>query len=397
MNFDQIIDRNQYPTLKWQRSQWAEHFGSDDLLPFWVADMDFKVVPAVVERLQARVGHAVFGYEVKTDSYLNAIFQWYEQRHQWTIEPAHLEFCPSILSAVAIFINQHSQPGDGIIIQTPVFFEFRMVIRANERRIVKNPLRRAAGQYQMDFADLAAKAQDPRNKVLILCNPHNPVGRVWTKEELMRLGEICQEHDVRVIADEIHADIVYPPHRYTPFTSLAHEAAQNGMACLSPAKTFNIPGLVDAMAVIPNVEQRARFHDFAHRFQINKTNVLAAAAVEAAYSGGAQWVDELLNYLQGNIDFLQRYLSREIPRVKLVEPEGTFLVWLDFRGLGLEVKELEKFLAQKAGLALNPGYWFGREGAGYARMNIACPRAILEEALARLAEAVAKYLPRDGE
>jgi cystathionine beta-lyase len=391
MRFDQFIDRNQYPTLKWQRSQWEEHFGVDDLLPFWVADMDFKAPPAVIEDLQARVEHGVFGYEYKEDSYLEAIFQWYEDRHQWTIKPTYLEFCPGILNAIAILINQHSEPGDGIILQPPVFFEFRMVIRSNDRRIVKNPLRQIDGRYQMDFEDLEEKAKDPRNKMLILCNPHNPVGRVWTREELARLGEICQKHNVLVISDEIHGDIVYPPHRYTPFVSLSHEYAQNAFTCLSPGKSFNISGMVDAMAIIPNEEYRARFHDFAHRFQINKTNVFTSAAVEAAYRTGGQWVGDLLSYLQGNVDFLRSYLGRESPQVKLVEPEGTFLVWLDFRELGLEVKEMERFLAQKARIAVNPGYWFGREGAGYARMNIACPRVILEDALARLAQAVDKH------
>jgi len=396
MIFDRVIDRKQYPTLKWQRSQWEEHFGEYDLLPFWVADMDFKAPPAVIESLQARVEHGVFGYEYKEDSYLKAIFQWYEDRHQWTISPAHLEFCPSILNAIAILINQHSETGDGIIVQPPVFFEFKMVIRSNDRQIVKNPLQIIAGKYQMDFEDLEEKAEDPRNKMLILCNPHNPVGRVWTREELSRLGEICQRHDVLVISDEIHGDIIYPPHRYTPFVSFSDELTQNAFACLSPGKTFNITGMVDAMAIIPNEEHRDRFHDFAHRFQINKTNVFTSSAIEAAYRSGGQWLDDLLSYLQGNVEFMRLFLGRELPEVKLIEPEGTFLVWLDFQGLGLGVKELERFLAHKARIAINPGYWFGREGAGYARMNIACPRTILEDAMTRLAQAVEKHKPGKG-
>lgn len=390
MSFDQVIDRDQYPTLKWHRPSWEEHFGTDDCLPFWVADMDFAAPPKIIESLQARVEHGIFGYEYKKDSYLEAILRWHEDRHQWTINPAYLEFCPSILNAVAILINQHSEPGDGIIVQPPVFFEFRMVIRSNERRIVKNPLRMIDGRYQMDFADLEKKAKDPRNKLLILCNPHNPVGRVWTREELTRLGEICRGHDVLVISDEIHGDIVYPPHRYTPFASLSHELSQNAVACLSPAKTFNISGMVDAMAIIPDEARRVRFHDFAHRYQINKTNVFASAAIEAAYCAGGPWLDDLLGYLQGNVDFLRSFLGRELSQVKLIEPEGTFLAWLDFQALGLEVKELERFLAQKARIALNSGYWFGREGAGYARMNIACPRVVLEDALTRLAQAAGK-------
>jgi cystathionine beta-lyase len=244
----------------------------------------------------------------------------------------------------------------------------------------------------MDFADLEEKAANPNNTMIIVCNPHNPVGRVWTRDELTRVGEICRQHNVLVISDEIHGDIVYKDNRYTPFTSISDELAQASFACLSPAKTFNMAGMIDALAIIPHKKSRTRFHDFAHRFQINKTNVFASAAIEAAYSRGGQWLDELLAYLQSNIDFLQSTLCESLPQVKLIEPEGTYLVWLDFRELGLDAKALEKFLAQKARLALNSGYWFGREGAGYARMNIACPQSVLREALLRLTRAVNECL-----
>ena len=387
MNFDQIFDRNEYPTMKWHQAQWKEHFGYDDLLPFWVADMDFQAPPVVIESLQKRAEHGIFGYEYKKDSFFDALIDWYANRHQWRINPAYLETCPSVLSAIGILIDQHSELGDGIIVQPPVFFEFRMVIRSNGRRMVKNPLKLVNGKYQMDFEDLEAKAADPKTKMLILCNPHNPVGRVWTREELTQAGEICRAHNVLVISDEIHGDIVYPPNKYTPFASISDELAEASFTCLSPGKTFNIPGLSDAMAIIPNEGYRNRFHDFAHRYQINKTNVFASAAIEAAYNEGDPWLDELLKYLQKNIDFLQIYLQENLPEVKLIEPEGTYLVWLDFQGLGLGTKELAVFLAQKAHIALNPGYWFGREGAGYARMTIASPRPILEEALQRLKDA----------
>jgi len=387
-DFDKIIDRQLYPTQKWNRADLNQHFGNADALPFWVADMDFQAPPAVIESLLARAKHGIFGYEYKKDSYVESLLGWYKNRHRWTIDPAHIEPCPSVLSAIAILINQHSGKGDGVIVQPPVFFEFRMVIRANNRRMVKNPLKVVNGKYQMDFENLEEKTADPRNKIMILCNPHNPVGRVWTQEELVRAGEICRRHNMLVISDEIHGDIVFPPHRYTPFASISKDLAQVSVTCLSPAKTFNIAGMVDAIAIIANEEHRARFHDFAHRYQINKTNVFASAAIEAAYGQGSEWLDELLAYLQGNIDFLQSYLSEKLPQVKLVEPEGTYLVWLNFEGLGMEVKALARFLAQEAGIAVNPGYWFGREGAGYARMNIASPRSVLEEALLRLSRAL---------
>jgi cystathionine beta-lyase len=231
---------------------------------------------------------------------------------------------------------------------------------------------------------------------MIICNPHNPIGRVWTREELALAGEICRRHNVLIISDEIHGDLVYDPHRFTPVVSISNELAETAIACLSPAKTFNIAGMIDAMAVIPNDEHRQRFHDFARRFHTNKTNVFASAAIEAAYREGSQWLDELLVYLQSNVDWLKSYLDENLPPVALVEPEGTHLVWLDFRGLGLKPKKLERFLAQKARLALNAGYWFGREGAGYARMNIACPQSTLHEAMSRLKIAIHAYQRGDA-
>jgi cystathionine beta-lyase len=353
--------------------------------------MDFLTPPIVIDSLLKRVKHGIFGYEYRADGYFDALINWYANRHQWLIDQTHIEFCPSVLNAIAVLINQHSEKGDGIIIQPPVFFEFRMVIRSNGRRIVKNPLRLDNGKYRMDFADLEEKAANPKNKVMIICNPHNPIGRVWTREELARAGEICRRHSVLIISDEIHGDIVYGSNRYTPFVSISDELAQVSFACLSPAKTFNIAGMIDAMAIIPNEEHRQGFHDFAHRFQTNKTNVFASAAIEAAYSKGSEWLDDLLAYLRSNIDFSKSYLDEHLPQIELVEPEGTYLVWLDLRALGLEAKELERFLAQKARLALNAGHWFGREGAGYARMNIACPQSTLYEAMSRLADAVSEH------
>jgi cystathionine beta-lyase len=392
MNFDQSIDREEYPTLKWNKSLLTEHFGNDRALPFWVADMDFRAPDAVVDSLLKRVEHGIFGYEYKKDSYFDALLNWYSKRHQWLIDASHIESCPSVLNAISILINQHSDKGDGIIVQPPVFFEFRLVIRSNNRKLIKNPLKLVHDKYQMDFKDLADKAADAKNKIMIICNPHNPVGRVWTREELAQVGEICNQHNVLVISDEIHGDIVYQPHQYTPMASISDGLAQSSVTCLSPAKTFNIPGMVDAMAVIANEEYRERFHDFAHRYQMNKTNVFASAAIEAAYREGEDWLDALLAYLQTNIGFLKSFLHENLPQIKLIEPEGTYLVWLNFEALGLDAKALERFLAQKARLALNSGYWFGREGAGYARMNIASPRSTIAEALERLADATRNYL-----
>ncbi len=388
MNFDQTTDRTTYPAVKWQAESLQEHFGNPDALPFWVADMDFPAPPAVIDSLRQRVEQGIYGYESKPDGYNTAITNWYEKRHGWTIDREHIEDTPSVLSAISVLISQHTEKGDGVIIQPPVFFEFRQVIRNNKRRLVKNALLFENGRYTINFADLEEKAADPRNKILILCNPHNPIGRVWTRDELSKIGDICLQNDVLIIADEIHGDIVYAPHKYTPMASISDEVAQITATCLSPAKTFNIAGMVDALVVIANDARRAQFHAFAHQFQINKTNVFTMAAVEAAYTDGEVWLDEVLAYLQGNIAYVRDYLRENIPQITLVETEGTFLLWLNFNEFadssGMDVKKLQAFLGEEAGIALNPGYWFGREGAGFARMGIACPRSLLEEAMGQL-------------
>lgn len=385
MNFDAHIDRREYPTLKWSTSFLAEHFGNAEAIPMSVADMDLKAPPVVIEQLQKRVSHGIFGYEYRPDSYFDALVTWYQSRYGWEINREHIEPSPSILSAIAILINQHSNEGDGVILQPPVFFEFRMVIRSNRRRVVKNPLKLVDGHYQIDFEDLERRASDPNNKVLILCTPHNPIGRVWTAAELEQVAEICRRYGVFVIADEIHGDFAFPPHRFVPYLSVAE--GENAAACISPAKTFNISGLVDALIIIPDEKQRKEFHEFAHRYQINKVNVFASVAMEAAYKEGGEWLDALLAYLQGNVGFIREYLQNDIG-VSLIDPEGTFLAWLDFRRLGLDAKTLERFLAQEAQIALAPGYWFGREGAGFARMTIGCPRDTIQRALDNLSAAV---------
>ncbi|MDM8530851.1 MalY/PatB family protein [Anaerolineales bacterium HSG25] len=388
MNFDTYIDRNQYPTMKWSREFLAEHFGNEEAIPMSVADMDLKAPPAVIEQLQKRTAHGVFGYEYIPDSYFIALENWYKNRHGWHINRQHLETCPSILNAISILINQHSNINDGVILQTPVFFEFRMVIKSNNRKIVKNPLKLVEGKYHIDFDDLEAKAGDPNNKILILCNPHNPVGRVWSKTELEQITAICKRHNLFVIADEIHGDFAFPPHQYTPYLTVSADTMPNVATCISPAKTFNIAGMVDAITIIPHEAHRHQFHEFAHRYQINKTNVFSSIAIETAYKHGADWLDSLLVYLQGNINMIREHLQKNSINVSLIDPEGTFLVWLDFRKLGLEAKELEQFLAHDAKIAVSPGYWFGREGAGFARMTIGCPQKTVQRALDNLTNAV---------
>ena len=394
-DFNELQDRSRSTAEKWNREDWLEHFGNDELLPFWVADMEFKAPPVVCDSLVKRAENGIFGYEYRPDSLTDAVVHWFEQRHQWSISSTDLCFSNSVLNAISILINLHTEPGDGIIIQPPVFFEFRLTIMDNRRKVVRNPLKLVDNHYQMDFDDLEEKAANPRTRMLILCNPHNPVGRVWTREELQRLADICNKHQVLIIADEIHSDIVYSGYKYIPFASLSEAVAQQSFSCLSPAKTFNIASVTDAMVVIANEQYRKQYQDFAGRYLFHKNNAFNTIAMESAYSQGGAWLDELLVYLQANLDYLERYLKENIPQVKLIKTEGTFLAWLDFRELGIETKALEKFIAQEAGIAINPGYWFGRQGAGFARMTIACPRAMLKEGLARLERAI-NGLQADG-
>jgi len=388
-DFDILHDRSQSAAEKWDKVAMKEHFGRDDLLPFWVADMEFQAPSNIRGRLVERAENGIYGYEYRPDSLYDAILQWYASRHQWAINKSDLCFSHGVMNAISILINQHTEKGDGIIVQPPVFFEFRIAILENKRKLARNPLIKNGMSYEMDFEDLEKQAAEPRNKILILCNPHNPVGRVWTKEELQRVGEICFKHNVLVISDEIHADITYQNYQYMPYSkAVTEDIAQQSFTCISPAKTFNIASVTDAMVVIPNQEYRQQYEKFVAQYFLGKSNTFAVAAMESAYRNGGEWLDEFLVYLQNNLDFLKDYLGKHIPKVQLVEPEGSFLVWLDFSELNMEAKELESFLAQKARIALNSGYWFGRQGAGYARMTIACPQSMLKEGLSRLEQAV---------
>ena len=388
-DFDILHDRSQSAAEKWDKVAMKEHFGRDDLLPFWVADMEFQAPSNIRGRLVERAENGIYGYEYRPDSLYDAILQWYASRHQWAINKSDLCFSHGVMNAISILINQHTEKGDGIIVQPPVFFEFRIAILENKRKLARNPLIKNGMSYEMDFEDLEKQAAEPRNKILILCNPHNPVGRVWTKEELQRVGEICFKHNVLVISDEIHADITYQNYQYMPYSkAVTEDIAQQSFTCISPAKTFNIASVTDAMVVIPNQEYRQQYEKFVAQYFLGKSNTFAVAAMESAYRNGGEWLDEFLVYLQNNLDFLKDYLGKHIPKVQLVEPEGSFLVWLDFSELNMEAKELESFLAQKARIALNSGYWFGRQGGGYARMTIACPQSMLKEGLSRLEQAV---------
>ncbi len=386
-DFDEVIDRRTVPALKVHPLV----LGDDGmaLFPAGVADMDFRAPKPILDAMAQRLAHGVFGYETVPDGLMPALIAWMKQRHAWDIDPDHILRAPNVLNSLSMAANLFTDPGDGIIVQPPVFFDFADIIAENGRRMVENPLVLADGRYEMDFEGLETCAADPRTKMLFLCNPHNPVGRVWSKAELARLGAICIKNGVIVVSDEIHADITFQNHSYTPFASLSQAHAQNSITCLSPAKSFNIAACCGAFTVVSDENRRNAFKAENSRLTVNKNNAFASVAMEAAYKEGGPWLDAAIAYIERNLSLVRARLS-EIPEVSFIEPEGSFLLWLDFRNLDLQPDELTQFLRHEAGWAITQGIAFGSNGAGFGRLNIACPRARLEKALDRLAHAISK-------
>ena len=383
--FDEPIDRRAVPALKVH----PRVLGDDGagLFAAGVADMDFRAPPPVLEALQTRLDHGVFGYEAVPDDLFPALIDWQRRRHGWSLQPDRILRSPNILNAMAMAVSLFTGDGDGVIVQPPVFFDFFDIVRENRRRLVPNPLRLQDGRYEMDFDGLEQAASDPGTTMMFLCNPHNPVGRVWTAEELRTVGAICARHGVLVVADEMHADIVFPGSAYRPFASLGPEEAANSVTCLSPAKAFNIAACCSAFTIVADPDRRAAFQAMGSRYTVNKNNAFANVAMTAAYREGGPWLDGLTDYLYGNLTLVLRRVS-DLNGVEAIAPEGTFLLWVDFRGLGLTPPELQDFLRTRAGWAVSRGVAFGEGGAGFARVNIACPRPRLDAALDRLAEAV---------
>lgn len=383
--FDEIIDRTGVPALKVHPIILGEN--GKNLFAAGVADMDFKAPPPILAAMQKRLDHGIFGYETVPDNLMPALINWQKTRHNWTVDPKHVLRSPNILNALALAVRLNSNPGDGVIVQPPVFFDFFDLIVENQRQLIQNPLLLNNGRYTIDFDDLAKKVALPKTKILILCNPHNPVGRVWTRMELKKMGDICAANNVLVIADEIHADIVFSNHTYTPFATLGVAYAQNSITCISPAKSFNIPACTAAFTIISDDSLRKKFQTENSALTVNKNNAFASVAMEAAYGKSAPWLDDALTYIEGNIDLVRNRLTN-IPYVSLIEPEGTFLLWLDFTKLELSPDDLTKVLRQKAKWAVTRGEAFGEQGEGFARLNIACPREKLQTALAQLKSAL---------
>jgi len=385
-DFDAAIDRRATGSLKWDGM--GKRFGveGDDLLPMWVADMEFPAPAAVIEALVRRARHGIFGYSVAPAAYFEAVHGWMLRRHAWDVKEEWIASTPGVVCAVNLLIRTLTDRGDGVIIQSPVYHPFRRGIEDNGCRVLANRLVFDGERYRMDLEDLERKL--PEAKALILCSPHNPVGRVWTPDELRTLGELCLRHGVIVVSDEIHFDLVLSGHTHTVFATLSEDLAQQSVVCTASSKTFNLPGLQPAITVIPNPRIR---RDFTHTLRacgIPEPNTLCLEAVTAAYTHGEEWLIELLAYLEGNVDCLVRFVAAEIPQVRVVRPEATFLAWLDCRALGLDSGRLERLLLSKGRLVLNQGHTFGPGGEGFVRLNLGCPRGMLEDGLTRLATAV---------
>lgn len=380
-DFDDSPDLRGTDSLKWNTYP-------DDVLPLWVADMDFACPRPVVEALERRVALGVFGYPKVGPAFTEAVRAWTSQRYGWEIEEHWTGFLTGVVPGLISAVEAFTRPGDKVLIQSPVYPPFHTLIKERGRVRIVSSLVQEGNRWKMDFADLEPKLADPALKLFLLCNPHNPVGRVWSAGELNRIAELCLRHGVFMVSDEIHADIVYPPQRHIPLSSLSPEVREQSMVLLSPSKTFNIPGLRAAAAILANPERRARFQTATRAAGRADASPLGLVGLEAAYTRCAPYLDRLLRYLAGNIQTAVSCFERDIPEIRTDRPEATYLLWLDCRGLGLSQPELNTFMLKKAKVALNPGDAFGPEGAGFMRLNVACPRARLEEAVLRIARAV---------
>lgn len=380
--FDTIIKREQTNSVKFDGCK--QYFGTGDIVPMWVADMDFAVPPCVAQALSARAGHPVFGYSLYPESLYQSVIGWFQRRHQWTIEREWIMMAPGIVPSLHACCLAFAQAGEGVIVQPPVYFPFFSAVTDTERQLILNPLQQIRGRYEINFVELDHLAA--RAKLLILCTPHNPVGRVWSQGELLELLRIAKKHDLIILSDDIHADLIYPGNRHTMLGVL--DTAEFGdfirtnlITAVAPSKTFNIPGLGLSSLIVPNPAHRKTLQKTFDLLHVSAANPFSIAAYEAAYSGGDTWLDALLVYLEKNKNFVREFLAARVPQIKLIEPEGTYLLWLDCAALEMSDIQLRDFFINKCKLGLNPGSVFGQEGSGFMRMNIGTSIRTLEIAM----------------
>ena len=381
-NFDELIERAGSNCVKYDFRELF--FGNPDVLPLWVADMDFRTPDFIVNAIKKRAEHEIFGYSFRSDSYNQSIVNWLKRRHNWEIKPEWISFSPGVVAGFTLAIEAFSKPGDGIIIQPPVYFPFFDSVKGTNREMIENPLRLENGRYYFDFEDLKQKIT-PETKLLLLSNPQNPGGMAWNKEELSELAQICLDHKILIISDEIHADLIFDEFHHTPLAGISDEFANNCIVCMAPSKTFNTAGLTTSFLIIPNKRHFATYERVMRLPHLHMGNIFGTAALEAAYTEGDEWLAQLLDYLQENYAFLEKFFQDNLPEVNVMKPEATYLIWIDFSAFGLSDDELNQKLID-GGVGLNRGTQFGKEGSGFMRINIGCPRSVLQEALNRILE-----------
>jgi cystathionine beta-lyase len=384
-DFDSVIERHNTNSVKWDHVE--KYFNDKDIFPMWVADMDFKSPPAVIEAVLKIAEFGIFGYSGVPRSYFEAVIGWMKKRHGWDVEKDWIALSPGVVPALHVLVSALTQPGDQVILQTPIYFPFFDAVNCNGRVVLDNPLHLEGEQYVMDLADLERKIT-PLTKMIIMCNPQNPIGRVWRKDELKSLGDLCLKNKIVMVSDEIHSDIIYKGYKHVPFTMVSQEFIDSSIICTAASKTFNLPGLQTSNIIIPNPDLKKRYNDTLKSFGMPSPGMFGVAATEAAYSHGEEWLEQLLVYLEGNIAFLKKYFAENIPGARLIQPQGTYLMWVDFSACGIAADKLGNFVRDTAKVALEPGFIFGSKEQGIERMNIACPRKLLEEGLGRIARAV---------
>ena len=382
--FDERIERLNTSSVKWERTK--EVFGTDDVLPMWVADMDFRPPQEVTEALKERIDHGIFGYTFIPPSTYEAITEWQKKRNGWDVHSSWVLFCSGVVPAIGVAIQSFTEPGDKVLLQSPVYTPFFEMVKVNGREVVNSPLVLKEGRYEIDFTSFE-QALKQGCKLFLLCNPHNPGGRSWTKEELLQIGELCKKYDCLIVSDEIHSDLVYKNRKHIPIAFLNEDLANRTITCIAPSKTFNLAGLQASALIIKNENLRDKFNHILKQQGFFTLNLFGIVGMETAYRYGESWLNQLLDYLQGNKELVQNYLAENLPQIKYMDPDGTYLLWLDCRNLGLGDKEIRKQLLEKGKLALEPGTKYGPGGEGFVRMNIACPRETLNDGLERLKRA----------
>lgn len=385
-DFNKIVKREKTNCIKWDFNK--KLLGYEDVISMWIADMDFETVPEVTEALIKRASHGIYGYSSNSDSYYEAIINWMKNHHGWNVKKEWIILNPGVVMAVSALIRTFTHPGDKVVIQKPIYYPFFKCIENNGCHIVDNPLKFDGDRYEMDFEDLDVKLSDPRVKLMILCSPHNPTGRVWTREELIKVGKLCLKHNVLIISDEIHSDLVYKEYKHTPFAYISQEFRDASITCTAPSKTFNLAGLQTSNIIIPNEKLRKEYKLTLENIGINRLNLFGYIACETAYTHGEAWLNELLDYLKENKEFVKTFIKEKIPKLKVIEPEGTYLLWIDCRALNMDINKLKEFMLKDVGVAFDEGYIFGEAGKGFERMNIACPRSVLEKALIKMEQAI---------